>query len=167
MIVVSAVTFAFTIIGQINILAPIVSMPYMLTYAAINYAFFALKTCQDIGKMTSNTQSDVQLDDYELVDDDESVYGGQTTQKKKNKKARKKSSEKDNLLPDLVLSSEGKNYGAVKSVDIKVDEPENVNASEHLGTEEVKIDFRDLSQVDDSYKFSRFSNKWISLLGVN
>ena len=166
MIVVSTVTFAFTVIGQINILAPIVSMPYMLTYAAINYAFFALKTCQDSGKMASNKQSDVQLNDYELVDDDESVYGEQTTQKK-NKKARKKSSEKDNLLPDVVLSSEGKNYGAVKSVDIKVDDSQNVNASENLGIDEVKIDFRDLSQVDDSYKFSRFSNKWISLLGVN
>lgn len=165
MIVVSAVTFAFTVIGQINILAPIVSMPYMLTYAAINYAFFALKTCQDSGKITSNNQSDVQLDDYELVDDDDSVYGEQTTQQKKNKKARKKSSEKDNLLPDLVLSSEGKNYGAVKSVDIKVDDTQN--ASESLGIDQVKVDFRDLSQVDDSYKFSRFSNKWISLLGVN
>ena len=43
-ILVACVTFIFILVGQINILAPIVSMPFMLTYAAVNYAFFALET---------------------------------------------------------------------------------------------------------------------------
>lgn len=48
MIVVAAVTFAFIFIGEINTLAPIVTMPFLLTYAAIDYAYFALAQIFDI-----------------------------------------------------------------------------------------------------------------------
>ncbi|CAH1153345.1 unnamed protein product [Phaedon cochleariae] len=48
MVVVAVVTFAFIFIGEINTLAPIVTMPFLLTYAAIDYAYFALAQTFDI-----------------------------------------------------------------------------------------------------------------------
>ncbi|CAH1103374.1 unnamed protein product [Psylliodes chrysocephalus] len=48
MAVVAIVTFAFIFIGEINTLAPIVTMPFLLTYAAIDYAYFALAQTFDI-----------------------------------------------------------------------------------------------------------------------
>jgi solute carrier family 12 (potassium/chloride transporters), member 8 len=40
--VAAAVTLIFIWVGQLNTLAPIVTMPFLLTYAAIDYAYFAL-----------------------------------------------------------------------------------------------------------------------------
>ncbi|XP_060516092.1 solute carrier family 12 member 8 isoform X2 [Cylas formicarius] len=48
MAVVATVTFAFILIGEINTLAPIVTMPYLLTYACIDYSYFALAQTFDI-----------------------------------------------------------------------------------------------------------------------
>ncbi|RXG61988.1 Solute carrier family 12 member 8 [Armadillidium vulgare] len=36
------ITTLFLLIGQINVLAPIVSAPFLIAYAAIDYAYFAL-----------------------------------------------------------------------------------------------------------------------------
>ncbi|CAH1256635.1 unnamed protein product [Diabrotica balteata] len=48
MAVVAIVTFTFIFIGEINTLAPIVTMPFLLTYACIDYAYFALAQTFDI-----------------------------------------------------------------------------------------------------------------------
>ncbi|XP_045482361.1 solute carrier family 12 member 8 isoform X1 [Harmonia axyridis] len=48
MSVVAFVTVAFILIGEINVLAPIVTMPFLLTYASVDYAYFALAQTFDI-----------------------------------------------------------------------------------------------------------------------
>lgn len=48
MAVVAIVTFTFIFIGEINTLAPIVTMPFLLTYCCIDYAYFALAQTFDI-----------------------------------------------------------------------------------------------------------------------
>jgi potassium/chloride transporter 8 len=48
MLVVAAVTVTFILIGEINTLAPVVTMPFLLTYAAIDYAYFALAQTFDL-----------------------------------------------------------------------------------------------------------------------
>lgn len=48
MAVVATVTFAFILVGNINTLAPIVTMPYLVTYACIDYSYFALAQTFDI-----------------------------------------------------------------------------------------------------------------------
>lgn len=48
MAVVAVVTLGFIMIGEINILAPIVTMPFLLTYACIDYSYFALAQTFDI-----------------------------------------------------------------------------------------------------------------------
>lgn len=40
--VAASVTLLFIWVGQLNTLAPIVTMPFLLTYATIDYAYFAL-----------------------------------------------------------------------------------------------------------------------------
>lgn len=42
------VTLAFVMIGGINVLAPIVTIPYLLTYATIEYAYFSMAMTFDI-----------------------------------------------------------------------------------------------------------------------
>lgn len=48
MTVVAIVTVTFIIMGDINFLAPIVTMPFLLTYACIDYSYFALAQTFDI-----------------------------------------------------------------------------------------------------------------------
>ena len=48
MIVVAVVTVTFIIIGDINKLAPIVTMPFLITYASIDYSYFALAQTFDL-----------------------------------------------------------------------------------------------------------------------
>ncbi|KAI9590693.1 solute carrier family 12 member 8 [Glossina fuscipes] len=48
MAVVALVTVTFIIVGDINFLAPIVTMPFLLTYACIDYSYFALAQTFDI-----------------------------------------------------------------------------------------------------------------------
>lgn len=42
LMVAALVTLIFIWVGQLNTLAPIVTMPFLLTYATIDYAYFAL-----------------------------------------------------------------------------------------------------------------------------
>ncbi|KAJ8945637.1 hypothetical protein NQ314_009172 [Rhamnusium bicolor] len=48
MAAVAIVTFTFILVGEINTLAPIVTMPYLLTYACIDYSYFALAQTFDL-----------------------------------------------------------------------------------------------------------------------
>ena len=48
MAAVAVVVITFIIVGDINRLAPIVTMPFLLTYACIDYAYFALAQTFDI-----------------------------------------------------------------------------------------------------------------------
>lgn len=48
MVVVAVVTVTFIIIGDINQLAPIVTMPFLITYASIDYSYFALAQTFDL-----------------------------------------------------------------------------------------------------------------------
>ena len=42
LVVITLTSLLFVFIGKVNTLGPIVTMPFMLTYAAVDYAYFAL-----------------------------------------------------------------------------------------------------------------------------
>lgn len=46
--IVAIVIISFIMVGDINVLAPIVTMPFLLTYACIDYSYFALAQTFDI-----------------------------------------------------------------------------------------------------------------------
>lgn len=48
LVVVGTVTLIFILTGEINSLAPIVTMPFLMTYACIDYTYFALAQSFDI-----------------------------------------------------------------------------------------------------------------------
>lgn len=48
MAVVAIITLTFIMIGEINTLGPVVTMPFLLTYASIDYSYFALAQTFDI-----------------------------------------------------------------------------------------------------------------------
>lgn len=163
-------TFAFTIVGQINLLAPIIAMPYMMTYAAVNYAFFALKTCEDreLKKTLNVANSSKEIKDNDNDEENDDDEDGED--KKTSRRKSKSSSEKDILLPDLVLSSGLKSkkkrasYGS--GIDVSWTKKENDDAVHNIDFRDVHTSSLSTFQVDDTYKFSRFSNKWIAILGV-
>ncbi|NXS83350.1 S12A8 protein, partial [Erpornis zantholeuca] len=52
----SLITMAFVFIGQVNVLAPIVTINFMLTYIAVDYSYFSLTLSYNIQQKPDNTQ---------------------------------------------------------------------------------------------------------------
>ncbi|NWT07820.1 S12A8 protein, partial [Vireo altiloquus] len=52
----SLITMAFVFIGQVNVLAPIVTINFMLTYIAVDYSYFSLSLSYNIQQKPDDTQ---------------------------------------------------------------------------------------------------------------
>ncbi|XP_009639154.1 solute carrier family 12 member 8 [Egretta garzetta] len=52
----SLITMAFTFTGQVNILAPIVTINFMLTYIAVDYSYFSISLSYNIQQKPDETQ---------------------------------------------------------------------------------------------------------------
>ncbi|NXD43429.1 S12A8 protein, partial [Copsychus sechellarum] len=52
----SLITMAFVFIGQVNVLAPIVTINFMLTYIAVDYSYFSLSLSYNIQQKPEETQ---------------------------------------------------------------------------------------------------------------
>uniref|UniRef100_A0A493U1G1 Solute carrier family 12 member 8 n=1 Tax=Anas platyrhynchos platyrhynchos TaxID=8840 RepID=A0A493U1G1_ANAPP len=52
----SLITMAFVFIGQVNVLAPIVTINFMLTYIAVDYSYFSISLCYDDQQKAGRTQ---------------------------------------------------------------------------------------------------------------
>ncbi|XP_062462960.1 solute carrier family 12 member 8 isoform X2 [Pezoporus occidentalis] len=52
----SLITMAFVFIGQVNVLAPIVTINFMLTYIAVDYSYFSVSLSYDIQQKPDKTQ---------------------------------------------------------------------------------------------------------------
>ncbi|NWQ68504.1 S12A8 protein, partial [Neopipo cinnamomea] len=52
----SFITMAFVFIGQVNVLAPIVTINYMLTYTAVDYCYFSVSLSHNIHQKPDETQ---------------------------------------------------------------------------------------------------------------
>ena len=151
LVVISSITLLFILIGQINILAPIVCMPYMLIYGAVNYASFALKFKEKNTKVTLDQEPVVAQANYVEIP---------SSLKKLEKKS---SNERDILLTPKSSTSElaskdfdtPKSYGSVGGQE---DTPTTPPSIEPIKTED--------EYVERPYALD-FSNKWVSLFGVS
>uniref|UniRef100_A0A8C3R9T8 Solute carrier family 12 member 8 n=1 Tax=Cyanoderma ruficeps TaxID=181631 RepID=A0A8C3R9T8_9PASS len=52
----SLITMAFVFIGQVNVLAPIVTINFMLTYIAVDYSYFSISLSYNIQQKSEETQ---------------------------------------------------------------------------------------------------------------
>ncbi|NXN79446.1 S12A8 protein, partial [Bombycilla garrulus] len=52
----SLITMAFVFIGQVNVLAPIVTISFMLTYIAVDYSYFSISLSYNIQQKPEETQ---------------------------------------------------------------------------------------------------------------
>jgi potassium/chloride transporter 8 len=73
MAVVATVTLTFILVGHINTLAPVVTMPFLLTYAAIDYSYFALAQTFDI---QLRREERFRAQDFQSPTFDTSPHGG-------------------------------------------------------------------------------------------
>lgn len=51
--VVALISLIFICVGDVNFLAPIVTMPFLITYIAVDYAYFALAITADVNAATA------------------------------------------------------------------------------------------------------------------
>ena len=68
LIVVTVTSLVFVFIGKVNTLGPIVTMPFMLTYAAVDYAYFVLAMTFDKQKQRETRFTTTTSDDKLLTD---------------------------------------------------------------------------------------------------
>lgn len=95
--VVASVTIVFILVGDINFLAPIVTMPFLLTYACIDYSYFALAQTFDIQiKRDERFRIQAQSPSYESR-----RYGSTATNENDN--------DLDHLFPERVRHKLGTN----------------------------------------------------------
>lgn len=59
--VVSLISLIFICVGDVNFLAPIVTMPFLITYTAVDYAYFALAVTADSKHAATNSPSSKSL----------------------------------------------------------------------------------------------------------
>ncbi|XP_047528989.1 solute carrier family 12 member 8 [Vanessa atalanta] len=137
MVVVAVVTVTFIIIGDINKLAPIVTMPFLITYASIDYSYFALAQTFDLQhkremRFQGPTQRDMQ------------VYGAT-------------GSDLDLLFPERIRH---KNVG-----DFTPSPTDSAIMNGRISNGEVRRPSVSVHSKNKNW-YSHLCNRWLSLLGV-
>lgn len=183
--IVAIVVIAFIMVGDINTLAPIVTMPFLLTYACIDYSYFALAQTFDIQtKREERYRIQAQSPLYESRN-----YGATTNQTDNYHE-----NDLDQLFPERtrhknLSSPENTPYHQQRPVPPQQQPVEGTNQVQNIYQDEVII--RDAS-VNSNYVegetgddddepiapirppihqktknwYSGFCNRWASLIGV-
>lgn len=165
MAVVATVTTTFIIVGDINFLAPIVTMPFLLTYASIDYSYFALAQTFDIQEQREERfRIQAQSPSYETrrygsVEDDDNDL--------------------DYLFPDRVRHKNVQSPAATPRVPSTTETDSNGVAFRNGGTststnspegdedDEPIAPIRPPIHQKTKNWYSGFCNRWASLLGVS
>ncbi|XP_043193280.1 solute carrier family 12 member 8-like [Amphibalanus amphitrite] len=164
LIAVSTGTLVFILIGQINRLAPIVTLPFLMTYAGIDYAYFALAHAYDIQEQQSHARQTHQLGSpvFDASGKGSSAYGAVDKVSKQSKSAMRSSWESTNTGSLPSSPEEDSSSHSVKQVttETAAPVPDPSAAVRTLLAEQEGI----LLQPPSWY--SRFCNRWVSLIGM-
>ncbi|XP_078045178.1 solute carrier family 12 member 8 [Augochlora pura] len=151
MLVVAVVTLTFIITGQINTLAPIVTMPFLLTYACLDYAYFALAQTFDI-QLTREQRFRTQSPTFDRN------YGSAS----RNNSIADIDNDLDNLFPERIRHKNLVRNPSFSENNVYIDSSPSVdeNASP-MDNSERKIHIHNKS----GNWYSPLCNRWLSLLG--
>ena len=175
--IVAIVIIAFIMVGDINKLAPIVTMPFLLTYACIDYSYFALAQTFDIQTKreerfriqaqsplyesrnygaTNNQQHDYHENDLDVLFPDRTRH-------------------KDLSTPDNTpyhqqrLPQQESSEGAAQSNDVSVNSTNHNNVDGEgvtEGDDEPIAPIRPPIHQKTKNWYSGFCNRWASLMGA-
>nr|XP_003704031.2 PREDICTED: solute carrier family 12 member 8 [Megachile rotundata] len=151
MLVVAVVTLTFIITGQINTLAPIVTMPFLLTYACLDYAYFALAQTFDI-QLNREQRFRTQSPTFDRN------YGSAS----RNNSITDTDNDLDNLFPERIRHKNLVRNPSLSENNVYIDSSPSVDENgSTVENSEKKIHIH--NKLGNWY--SPLCNRWLSLLG--
>ncbi|XP_031631200.1 solute carrier family 12 member 8 [Contarinia nasturtii] len=186
--VVATVTIAFIMVGDINYLAPIVTMPFLLTYACIDYCYFALAQTFDIQtKREERFRIQAQSPSYEsrrygsVVNENDNdldhLFPERTRHKLGNTSNHKVPSENQNLpsnsesTNDIQNSDEQQTFNDNDRVTFRGGNQDSVNTTNaqiNVNNEDDEPIAQPIIPIHSKTKnwYSNYCNRWVSLFGA-
>ncbi|XP_023216164.1 solute carrier family 12 member 8-like isoform X1 [Centruroides sculpturatus] len=185
LILFSVITVIFILIGEINTLAPIVTIPYLLTYAAIEYAYFSLAMTFDMQRQREEKFGNQQLLSPDFVAQSNGFATDITTGKiiMYGSTNNSKYGDLDHLFPERLgrksISHRGSQSTITESPLTSPDDHSSVCTAASKDTETSKSHADSASSLlgkgrlpipeitsKSSRWYSYLSNRWIAFLGV-
>ncbi|KDR22149.1 solute carrier family 12 member 8 [Zootermopsis nevadensis] len=165
MAVVATVTLTFILVGKINTLAPVVTMPFLLTYAAIDYSYFALAQTFDI---QLRREERFKAQDFQSPTFDTSPRGGYGAVGHNHSEAVEKfGNDLDKLFPERTHHKKhcGTHSSGTSSLVSSPDEHSSIRSGEEeVGKSQQARDTHIHSKPNNWY--SGLCNRWFSLVGA-
>ncbi|KAM7308196.1 solute carrier family 12 member 8 [Ixodes scapularis] len=180
------VTFLFILVGQVNTLAPIVTIPFLLTYACVEYAYFSMAMTYDMQRRRNERfRQQACLIRAQAADTHKSPtassYGALAD-------AKGPAGDLDQLFPERVHDQTGvsaRDHSTVSSTESPVTSPdehssirsaESRESNPSKGTDSGATDrsyllgkgrgpWPEISKKSDAW-YSKLCNRWIALLGI-
>ncbi|XP_074656364.1 solute carrier family 12 member 8-like isoform X2 [Tubulanus polymorphus] len=180
LIVITLISLVFILFGEVNTLGPIVTMPFMLTYAAVDYAYFALAMSFDIqktreerfsGRQPVNGKVITRTDSNGAVTDSAAAHAGYGATIAKTKD---KNNDLDTLFPERVrIDPTQPQIKRQPSGDSEIDRSGSIDShlddtSKLLGGKEGETKKKvntEIVKLPRSW-YSFLCNRWLSIFGM-
>ncbi|XP_067940048.1 solute carrier family 12 member 8-like [Watersipora subatra] len=152
---VALISLLFICVGDVNFLAPIVTMPFLITYIAVDYAYFILAMSADLNSAADSSSESV-------TNSTLSAYGSIADLKSSSKSSlvldeNKNRNDLDDLFPERTMSRSLERGQPIQEMDGKL-----ISSTD---TDEEPLEARKIHKMKASW-YSRFCNRWLSLLGA-